>query len=186
MLLNPNGASFGCVEANEKRKLTLSPVTANQRECGYTYLMPRAPLSALRFLGLLLVNVLVAVIGTAILDTGISRAIPSHTIVAVLWKEMALSIVCATLIGFGMWRTWRSEAAKWTWVIPLLWFVFGLFAFAGRGIFGPLPFSSASNAGAAEMRSFFAFTIPLIRAIAYSVGACISSFVYPRAVASAQ
>ena len=148
--------------------------------------MTHEPLSALRFFGLLLLNVLVAVIGTAILDTGVRRAIPSHTIVAVFWKETALSLVCATLVGFGMWWRWRSEAAKWTWVVPLMWFGFGAVAFAGRGIFGPLFISSSSNAGPAEMRSFFAFTIPFIRAVAYSVGAYISSYVYPRAVASAQ
>src|SRR5580698_2961657 len=140
----------------------------------------------LRFLGLLLLNVLVAVIGTAIVDTGIRRAIPSHTIVAVLWKETALSLVCAALIGFGMWWRWRSEAAKWTWIVPLVWFGFGAVTVAGRGIFGPLFISSSSNFGAAEIRSFFAFTIPLVRAVSYSVGVYISSFVYPQAIASAQ
>jgi hypothetical protein len=142
-------------------------------------------MTLLRFLGLLLLNVLVAVIGTAILDTGMGKAIPSHTIVAVLWKETALSVVCAALIGFGMWWRWRSEAAKWTWVVPLVWFGFGAVAFAGRGIFGSSFISSLNNAGAAEVRSFFAFTIPLVRSIAYSAGAYISSFVYPQAVASA-
>jgi hypothetical protein len=34
----------------------------------------------LKFVGLLLVNLVVAVIGTAILDTGMSRVIPSHSI----------------------------------------------------------------------------------------------------------
>ena len=143
-----------------------------------------ALLSALRFFGLLLLIVIVAVVGTAILDTGMGRAIPSHTIVAVFCKEMALSVVCATLIGFGMWRTWRSEAAKWTWVVPLLWFAFGLLFVTGHGIWGPFSVSSAINVGAAEMRSFFLFTIPLIRALAYSVGAYISSSVYPPVVAS--
>jgi hypothetical protein len=136
---------------------------------------------ALRFFGLLLLNILIAVIGTAILDTALTRAIPSNTIVAVLWKEIALSFVCATLIGFGMWRTWRHEAAKWTWVIPSLWFAFGVVAVTGHGIWGPLSVTSATY-GAAEMRSFFVFTIPLIRAVAYSIGAYVSSLVCPRPV----
>ena len=140
-------------------------------------------LRALRFFGLMLLNVLVAVVGTAVLDTPISRTIPPHTILAVFWKETTLSLICATLIGFGMWRTWRSQAAKWTWVLPLFWFAFGLLAVAGHGVMGPLWVRSGGDV-AAQMRSFFAFTIPLIRAVAYSVGAYISSFVYPRATAS--
>jgi hypothetical protein len=143
--------------------------------------------SSLRFLGLLLLNVFVAVIGTAVLDAGLCRAIPGpHTIYAVLWKETALSIICASFIGFGMWRRWRSKAAKWTWVIPSLWFALGSLAIAGHGIWGPLSVSSVSYLGAAEARSFFLLTIPLIRAVAYSVGAYISSSVYRSAVASIQ
>ena len=141
--------------------------------------------ASLRFLGLLLLNVFVAVIGTAVLDTGFRNAIPPHTMSAVLWKETALSIICASFIGFGMWHSWRSEPAKWTWVIPSLWFVLGLLAI-GHGIWGRLSVSSASCLGAAEMRSFFAFTIPLIRAVAYSVGVYISSLVFRRAVTSIQ
>ena len=142
--------------------------------------------SALRFFGLLLLNGVVAIVVTAILDVSLGRAIPSSTVVAVLWKEIILSIVLAALLGFGMWRTWRSKAATWTWVIPAIWFIVGLVAVAGRGIWGPLFLSSASAMGAAGMRSFFLFTIPLIRAVAYSGGAYISSLVYPRVVASVQ
>jgi hypothetical protein len=136
-------------------------------------------LMAFRFASLVLINLVAAVIGTAILDTALRRAIPPHGIGAALWKEIALSIICASGIGFGMWRTWRSEPAKWTWVIASLWFAFGSLAIAGHGMFGRLSISSV-DFGAAEMRSFFAFTVPLIRAVAYSGGALISSLVYPR------
>lgn len=142
-----------------------------------------ALLNALSFFGLLLLNVVVAVIGTAVLEATLGRIIPAHTVTAIFWKEIAVSVACATLVGFGMWRTWRSEAAKWTWVVPLLWFAFGLSVFAGHGIWGPLSFGSANNV-AAEIRSFFLFTIPLVRAVAYSVGAYISSFRYPNTGAS--
>jgi hypothetical protein len=139
-------------------------------------------LSALRFLGLLVVHILIAVIGTAILDTGISRAIASHTMIAVFWKESVLSIVCATLIGFGLWRMWRTDAAKWTWVLPLLWFLFGLLAGAGRDIWGAHE-SILQQPSPQRMRDFFLFTIPLIRAVAYSVGAFVASRLYRTAVA---
>ena len=41
-----------------------------------------------KFAALLLVNVVVALIGTAILDTALSRPFPSHTVSAVLLKEV--------------------------------------------------------------------------------------------------
>jgi len=138
----------------------------------------------LKFGGLLLVNLVVAVIGTAILDTGMSRVIPSHSIAAILWKEFILSIVCAAFIGFGMWRTWRNSAAKWTWVLPPVWFAFGYLTIAGRGdVWGRLSgFGSGSVLGAPDVRSFFLFTVPLVRAISYAVGAFLSSLLYPAPV----
>jgi hypothetical protein len=137
-------------------------------------------LRTLKFAAFLLINLLVAIIGTAILDTTLGRLIPSHSFAALVWKECGLSIVCAAFIGFGMWRTWRSSAAKWTWVLPAAWFAVGFLAIAGRGnVFGHFfGFGSGTNFGAAEVRSFFLFTVPLIRAISYSVGANVSSLRY--------
>lgn len=146
--------------------------------------MRPTPLTALRFLGFLLINVLIAVVGTAILDTGISRAFASHTMIAVFWKESLISVVFATSLGFGVWRMWRTEAAKWTWVVPLLWFLFGLLAGVGRGIWGTHE-SVLQSQSPRQMIDFLAFTIPLIRAAAYSVGAFVASRVY-RTVAPAQ
>ena len=118
-------------------------------------------LRPLRFLGLLMINTVVAVIGTAILETAVWRVFPAHSAVGVLTKEWIISITFATSIGFGMWRTWRSSAAKWTWIVPALWFIFGLY--------------SDSVFSASDRRGFFTFTVPLIRAISYSLGAYISS-----------
>jgi hypothetical protein len=144
-----------------------------------------AVLGALKFGGLVALNLVIAVIGTAILDTPMGRMIPAHSIAAVIWKECILSILCAALIGFGMGRAWRNSAAKWTWIPAAAWFAFGL-AVAGRGdVLGRLSvFGSGNNLGAAEVRSFFAFAIPLIRAISYSAGAHISSLLHPAPVGS--
>jgi hypothetical protein len=90
-------------------------------------------LRLLRFLGLLIVHTLVAVIGTAVLEHTGWRVFPSHSVVGVLWKEWIFSIMFATLIGFGMWRKWQSSTAKWTWVIPVLWFTGGVLSVAGSG-----------------------------------------------------
>ena len=147
--------------------------------------MPRMARS-LKFCGLVLVNLAIAVVGTAILDTAVRRMIPTSTVAAIVWKEIILSIVCAAFIGFFMWRTWRSSAANWAWTLAALWFAFGYLSIAGNGnVWGRLSgFSSGSVLTAPDVRTFFAFTVPLIRAISYSVGACISSLVYRPAVAS--
>ena len=147
--------------------------------------MPRM-VRSLKFCGLVLVNLAIAVVGTAILDTAVRRMIPTSTVAAIVWKEIILSIVCAAFIGFFMWRTWRSSAAKWPWTLAALWFAFGYLSIAGNGnVWGRLSgFSSGSVLTAPDVRTFFAFTVPLIRAISYSVGACISSLVYRPAVAS--
>jgi|SRR5579859_210320 len=141
---------------------------------------------SLKFCGLVLVNLAIAVVGTTILDTAVRRMIPTSTVAAIVWKEIILSTVCAAFIGFFMWRTWRSSAAKWTWTLAALWFAFGYLSIAGNGnVWGRLSgFSSGSVLTAPDVRTFFAFTVPLIRAISYCVGACISSLVYRPTAAS--
>jgi hypothetical protein len=134
-------------------------------------------LSALKFFGLLVVNIIVAVIGTAILTTAIGKAFHGHSLGAILWKEWSLSIGCAAIIGFGMWRTWRSHVAQWTWVLPAVWFGVKFILAIGKG---PLLFQFSGEACAEGVRpigciNFFVFTIPFIRSVFYSLGAYASS-----------
>jgi hypothetical protein len=134
----------------------------------------------LKFGGSSLINLAAAVIGTAILDTEVRRLIPTHTVAAIVWKEIILSVVCAAFIGFFMWRTWRNSASKWIWVPAALWFIFGYLVIPRSvNVWGRLSgLSSESVLSAPDVRTFFAFTIPLIRTISYSLGAYISSRVY--------
>lgn len=140
---------------------------------------------ALKFIGLILLNLIVAVIGTTILDGAVRGIIPSHSIAGVIWKEVILSIVCAAFMGFGMWRTWQNSAAKWVWVLPVVWFTFGYLVIAAHSdVFGRFyDFSFGLNVGG--FRTFFSFTVPLIRAVSYSVGAYLSSLLYPAPVVPA-
>jgi hypothetical protein len=55
-------------------------------------------LRSLKFCGVLLINLAVAVIGTTILDTEVRGAIPTHTVAAIVWKEIILSTVCAAFL----------------------------------------------------------------------------------------
>ena len=127
----------------------------------------------LRFLGLLLVHTVVAMIGSAIAEHAIWKMVPVHSVLGVLWKECVFSIICATSIGFGMWRVLRTPAAKWVWVLPAVWFAFGFLARHGD-VWGGL-FGQRSVLATPDTKSFFAYTVPLVRAIFYSVGAYISS-----------
>lgn len=130
-----------------------------------------------RLAGSLLINLAVAVIGTGILDTEVRPVIPTHTVTAGVWKEIILSIIGAAFFGFFMWRTWRSSAAKWIWILAAPWFLFGYLTIArSANPWGRLSgFSSGSVLSGPDVRTFFVFTVPFIRAIFYSAGTFISS-----------
>ena len=137
-----------------------------------------AMLRALKFGGLLLINVVVAIIGTAILETSIGRLFPAHSVVTVLWKEWILSLTCAASIGFWMWHRWRSDAAKWTWVLPAVWFGVKFLLAIGSGAVGFQFFGTGWADGNRLARwNFSLFTIPVVRGVAYSLGAYLAAFV---------
>ena len=136
-------------------------------------------LRALRFLGLLVVHTVVAIIGTAIAEGAIWRLVPAHSVVGVLWNACIFGTTLATLIGFGMWRTWRTSSAKWVWVLPAIWFAFGFLIRHGDVWGGLFSIRSRSVLAAPDTRSFFVFTVPLLRSSFYSAGASISSLLSP-------
>jgi hypothetical protein len=143
-------------------------------------------LRTLRFVGFLIVHTVIAIIGTAIVEHAIWRLVPAHSVVGILWKECILSATCAMLIGFGMWKIWPTSAAKWAWVPLALWFTFGFLTRQGDvwgGLFG---FHSGTVLVAPDTRSFFEFTVPLLRAASYSIGECISSLLFSAPLASPQ
>jgi len=157
------------------------PVSSvDQRRQHRGYCRIPAMIRSVKFCRALLINLAVAVISTAIVDTAVRGVIPTHTVTAMVCNEIILSVICATFVGFFMWRTWRSSAAKWIWVLAALWFVFGYLTIANKSnVFERLSgFTSGSVLSAPDVRTFFAFTVPLIRATFYSTGAYISSILY--------
>src|SRR5579864_173022 len=139
-------------------------------------------LRTLRFIGLLIVHTTVAITATAIAEHAIWRVVPAHSISAVLWKECILSAVCATSIGLGVWRIWQTSAEKWTWIPAAVWFALGFLIRHGDVRGSLLPVRSGSVLDATDARSFFAFTVPMIRATFYSVGAYTSSMIFSGSV----
>lgn len=143
-------------------------------------------LRTLRFVGFLTVQTVIALIGTAIVEHAIWRLVPAHSVVGILWKECILSAICAVLIGFGMWKIWPTSAAKWAWVLLALWFTFGFLTRQSEvwgGLFGV---HSGTALVASDTRSFFFFTVPLLRAVFYSISAGISSRLFSAPLASPQ
>jgi len=141
---------------------------------------------ALRFCVWLILHTIVAIFGTAVLDTAFGKAFHPHSLAAILWKEWILSLVCATFIGFFMWRTWRVSAAMWVWILPCLWFALRFLpallgsqshsALIGRGL--SEQFSGAACEGGTRALgciNFFVFTIPFVRGVSYSAGAFLAS-----------
>jgi hypothetical protein len=144
-------------------------------------------MSTLRFrtFGMFLLDLGTAFIGTAIVEFPIGKLVRAQSIPGVIWKEWILTIFFAALLGFLMFRTWRSNTAKFLFVATSVWFGFGCLLYAiSRPDPSVLPshrsfwfrFSgSACGTDPLQCAQFFAFTIPLIRGIAYSSGAFISS-----------
>ena len=138
-------------------------------------------LDKLRFVAFVLVNILVAVIGTAIIETTVGGMFHPHSLGGILWKEWGLSIICAALLGFGAGRTWRSDVAIWTWVLPTAWLGAKVLLSTGSG---PLLFQFSGEACVAGVRptgciNWFVFAIPFVRSAFYSLGAYVSSIVHP-------
>ena len=143
---------------------------------------------ALKFCGILILHLLVALFGTGVLESTIGALFHPHSLGAVLWKMWILSPLCAAVIGFYMWRTWRTPAAVWVWVLPGLWFALlfipALVAGASRGVLGEGVWREFSGSACADgvhslgCLKFFVGTIPLVCGVAYSIGAYVSSLVY--------
>jgi hypothetical protein len=141
---------------------------------------------ALRFCGLLILNVLAAVFGTGFLESAIGTLYHPATISGIVLKAWCLSVLCAALIGLLMWRTWRTSATKWAWLLPGMWFGFRTVTLIAHGrLWAQLSGVGCEN-GVHDIgcQNFFVFTIPSIRGLSYSIGACLCSLVSSHNVGS--
>src|SRR5262249_41769418 len=141
---------------------------------------------ALKVVAFLSMNVIIAVFAPAAIDVSVRNGIPLHSSVALVWEEYLVSLICASGLGFGAWRKWRNPVTMWTWVVPALWFAFGFLVIAGHGPFSGHLFAPRSESVLYDdsirrfFRTFYAFTVPLIRGICYSLGAYLSALLMSR------
>jgi hypothetical protein len=150
------------------------------------------PLARFRLIPYVLINLLIALIGTSIAVTTVGRLFRPRSVVGILGTEYALSLLCAACLGFGVRRIWKTPAAQWTWVLPsallLIRFVSALTAIASQSVLAPsnslwVQFSGLGcqyGLRSLECRNFFVFTLPFLRAVGYSLGACVPGWVVSR------
>ena len=140
------------------------------------YSFPRSLVRGFKFSGLLTVHIVVALFGTAILESSLHR-IHATSIGTVLLQAWIFSAAVAFGLGFSIQRLWPNTAAKWTWVLPALWFGFGTLIAARHGAVFDQTTGRACGNGLADpfCRGWFLFTIPFLRTGCYSAGSYVQS-----------
>jgi len=94
-------------------------------------------LRGVRGFGFLLLNLIVAVFGTAIVETPLGHVYHPRTINGVLIKTHLLSAICAFAVGFFVSRRWNLYMARWTGLFGVVWFAMGACIDISHGAFGP-------------------------------------------------
>lgn len=120
-----------------------------------------------------LLNVVVALFGTAVIETPISHLFRPHTIADVLVRAHALSAVIAFALGFFVYRQWKPSMARWVGLGGLCWFFLGALLSVGRRSIWDQTSGAACEYGlqAIGCRAWFIFTLPAFRTVLYSLGA---------------
>ena len=131
-------------------------------------------MTKVRAMGYVVLNTLIAVFGTAVVETKIPHAVP-HSGADVIWREWITSTIIAALLGVLASHYRTSKTARWAWLIPA-----GVFAFTallylfGRNIRFWSHFSGyecAVGLEEADGHAFLSITVPLLRGVSYPAAA---------------
>ncbi len=130
-------------------------------------------LRGIRGFGFLLLNLIVAVFGTAIIETLLGLIYHPRTINSLLTKGDLLSALCALALGFVISRRWNLHAARWTGLFGAVWFALGACVDINHGTVWSRMSGVACSEGlqAAHCMKWFVFTLPAVRTVFYSTGA---------------
>jgi len=79
----------------------------------------------LRTAGSVLINILLAIFGTTVIEHPFSLMITVHTIPEILQRTYLLIVVCGCLLGYFVYRIWQPHTARWLWIVGIGWFVLG-------------------------------------------------------------
>lgn len=130
--------------------------------------------------GSFLLNLIIAVIGTAIVETPLLHIFYAGTGHAALIREYVLSSTVAALLGFLIYKKWRPQSARWIWIAGLLWFAAKAFARAPGALAAHQPGFGTGAACNQEISAlgcvtWLIFIVPAIRTCAYSAAAWLAS-----------
>jgi hypothetical protein len=131
----------------------------------------------IRRAGELFLGWLIAVFGTAVINSPLSKLYRPQTINSVLVREFLLSVIVSALLGFFICQRWRMDTAKWVWIFgAVLLGLRSLLLLLGgpeRGLWFQISGVACREGFGTACRNYFVVTIPSIRAIFYSAGAWI-------------
>jgi hypothetical protein len=126
--------------------------------------------------GHLLLGTVIAVFGPAIVESPLNRTLHPHSAYVIVAREWIESIVLAAALGFLVSRLWKSDMNRLAFVLPsALWlagFVLGINS--GHVVARFSGSQCAKELGGPGCKDFFVFTIPFVRAVAYSAAALIA------------
>jgi hypothetical protein len=137
----------------------------------------------LRTVGVFLLNLLVAVFGTAMIESSIwSQIGHPRSVSGVEAREWLLSLAIGAFLGFVVCMQWPNQSAVWVWVLPVAFLMVRVFLYGGSASNSVLVETSRSEHffapnclnDKAACNDFFIFTIPFARTAAYSLAAWIS------------
>jgi hypothetical protein len=130
-----------------------------------------------RFFSSLAINVVIAVLGTATLQTAFGAMLHPHSVQSALWKATGLSLLFAFVLGALIYRFFENVAGKWVWIITTVWLAGRALLFLGAGFSSAYIWDQVSGGQCIKSPAtpacgaiFFVFTIPFIRGIGYSAG----------------
>jgi hypothetical protein len=131
------------------------------------------PIGSLRAAGLFLLNAVVAVLGTAIIESPFEHYAHVSSLRASLLIMDLLSAAFAFGVGYSVYWRWRPAASKWVWIAGVCWF--------GQRAVLPLDGHHvliweiyATNSVFPDFErlgKWSLYTLPLLRTIFYSAGA---------------
>jgi hypothetical protein len=87
----------------------------------------------LKTLAAVAINTMIAVFGTAVLESPLARVFHPKTGFEVILREWILSLILAGTFGFVIQRSWPNRAARWSWIIPSAWFSLGVLTHVALG-----------------------------------------------------
>lgn len=135
--------------------------------------------------GSVVINLVIAMFGTAVIENPFSSLIKVHTLPGIFQRAYALNAIFGCLLGYFVYRRWQPAAAKWLWTIGVGWIALRailLFPVEHTSVLFPCEhksiWSALSGSGctdAASCTNALVLTVLALRIATYSVGANLCS-----------